>query len=103
MGMAIATKPKHIETGVIKCGSNTKWEGKNGSTYWTNMTQAFNSSYEEPPVVHLSVAKLEDWVYNTRFKVELIQVDNDKFMVRCCTWLDTQVQDIWVSWISFPN
>ena len=67
-------------------------------------SQAFSSSYDKPPVVHLSV----EWIYAngdmwTYHSVQLDSVDTKGFVMRCVTTNKDRIKALRASWISVPS
>jgi len=105
---------RHIETGLVDCGASSAWTGRTtgspgdhyfGREHWaTNRTHSFTSAYARPPVVHISVEHLYAQEQHTLlYFIELVEVDEQRFTVRCRTWRDDRINDLQVLWTSFPQ
>ena len=102
-----------MESGVIDCGPATTWSGTMpalwNSSYQdqvTEKTSSFSRVYDKPPVVHLSIEYIQSNKINVfgnlYHSVELVQVDEKKFTLRCRSDSD-RIAALTVSWVSVPQ
>ena len=104
---------RHIETGVINCGSSSTWAGcytgsdAHGYTLWyDSVAEQFARKYQKPPVVHLSVQKMWSKGTNDRdtiYYIDLMTVNESGFDMRCRSFHDDRIRGMRVTWISIPQ
>ena len=89
-------KYRHIEHGRIVCnpGGSSK-----------TVVKKFDKEYDEPPVVHYSVAKINGVTHGDDAYYELSPpvATKQSFTITCKSEYGGKPDEIWIFWISFPQ
>jgi len=97
-------RPRHMETGEIRCGDSTKWSNDENGDWSNYVTVKFKNVYDKPPLVKIGLDNLDhDKNSNTRFFIGVDQVDVTGFTVKCGTWADSRIFSLGVSWLSISQ
>lgn len=100
-----------MDVGTAECGNATKWvviPGQDPSIRLPEKESVRDVRFSKPyggiPKVFLSVTYLDsEHTYNLRYKVILKSVSKEGFRFTCTTWWDTEIYNMFVSWISISG
>jgi len=111
--MDLMNETRKVENGTAVCGPSSGWTDV-GTYLETNVTMAFNKSYSNPPVVHVSPNHLSNYNSNSNSKdnlkywLDLTDINEYNFTLRCRTdgvvsssYL--RIEELDVSWFSIGS